>query len=553
MSERRPPLLPPDALGPEASSRLGGVVFLLTCFAVALWDLSGRSIYHKDLPRFATIAREMIRSGDWLVPTQYGETYANKPPLYIWAVALPSALFGDPTAFLLRLPNAVALVATACATAMWGEARSGSKSAGRAAGLMVLTTWFVTELGRVGRPDMFATAASTIAAAFLDRAVLGRGGKRDVLWAGLAMGAGILSKGPVALLLPLLVVVLPRAAIPWRERFSRGRPLAATCVALGVAALWIVPVVLRDGWPYVGRLLGQVSERVEGRGNHLEGPFYYFVQFPTAAVPWSPLYLAAAVAFCFRRVRAALGDGAHLAAAGVTLVVLSAVPTKETRYASILVPSLAVAAAQGMRFLADRASDRVRLVQALRISGSAAILLAIGAVYLHTRAPVPVVYVAAPALLFVAGFHAIRVASMDFDARALAGRIAGIALIAACVAPCVYWPYLGRYLVTKQDVENQAVLAVLDPSAPVVILGGDLVGALNSDDFFPVGARATFVRRAAATPSKEASPRLFLLCLSEQVPDVEGARGESSVEVLRRTRADGKTIVVLRFGPPRSG
>ena len=103
---------PPDLLTEPRPSRAGTAAYVLALALLAFWDLGGRSLLHRDVPRFAVIVTEMLRSGDWLVPTQHGEPYANKPILYIWAVALPSALFGGPTAFLVRLPSALALVAT---------------------------------------------------------------------------------------------------------------------------------------------------------------------------------------------------------------------------------------------------------------------------------------------------------------------------------------------------------------------------------------------------------------------------------------------------------
>ena len=77
----------------------------------------------------------------------------------------------------------------------------------------------------------------------------------------------------------------------------------------------------------------------------------------------------------------------------------------------------------------------------------------------------------------------------------------------ACVAPCVYWPYLGRYLVTKSDRENEAVLAALEPGVPAAILGGeDVEGALTPDDLYDVAARADYARGPAEIPSPRAAP-----------------------------------------------
>ena len=528
-------------------------VFWLVCFAVALWDLNGRSIYHRDLPRFATIAREMIRSGDWLVPTQYGETYANKPILYVWAVAFPSWLAGDVSALWTRFPNALALVATAVATSAWAARRTGSRDVGHAAGLIVLTTMFVNELGRVGRPDGFATAFSTIAAAAIDVAILSGASLRALTLTGLALGAGLLSKGPVAWLVPAAVLLVPRAGVSLRERLHRTRPLLLLGVAIAFAAAWVLPVTLRDGFGFLGRLGSQVSERVGGRGNHQEGPFHYLVEFPLSALPWTPLYLAAAVVAATRRGRAALHDGALVGAVGAALLVLSAIPTKEIRYASILVPPLAVAAAHLAASQLERLRARGMGRSHLATLGGVAVLLGVGALVVLALVPAAMPWGAPPAALVVAGGVAALVASRRREEAALApGRIAALVLLLACAASCVYWSVFARYLgEDKGERENRAVLAVLEPAVPAVLLGGkDVPGEMTPDDLFDVVGRGDFVRSLDRLPTPAAAPRLLVVTLAEQAEGAARARGETPREVLRRPRGDRHTLVVLRFGPP---
>jgi 4-amino-4-deoxy-L-arabinose transferase-like glycosyltransferase len=550
VSAGRPPRLPPDAFGPGASGRAGAAAFWVAVVALAFWDLAGRSIFHRDLPRFATIAREMVASGDWLVPTQFGETYANKPILYVWAVAGPSALFGGPNAFWLRLPSALALVGTAWAACLWGTARSGSRAVGRVAGVLAATTLVLTELGRVGRPDMLATAFGTLAAALLDRAVLGRGRASDPWLAGLALGGGLLSKGPVVAIVPLAVVLWPRAAPAVRERLSRARLHVVLPVALLLAAAWVVPVVLREGWGMAERLSGQVTERVAGRGNHVEGPFHYLVTLPLALVPWTAFYVAAAVAFAFRRVRAALGDAAHVGAALAALVVLSAVPTKEVRYASVLVAPLAVALAQAAALLASRATDERRAANGLRAGGVLALLGAAGAVVAAVKVPAAAPWIAVPAaLLVLVGVGALRARAEAGTAPEASGRAVALALAAGLAWPAVYWPYLARYLVVETQRENDAVAAVLDPAVPAAILGGkDVHGALDPDDLFDVAGRAAYATSPSALPSRAEAPRLDVVTLDVQVAAAERARGEAARETLRRPRPDGRALVVVRFG-----
>lgn len=528
-------------------------LFLLVVVAVAFWDLGGRSIYHRDLPRFGTIAREMIASNDWLVPTQYGHSYANKPILYVWAVAGPSALAGEVSTWTIRLPSALALVLCAWAAAAWAFARTGSRAVGHAAGLLVATTFFVNEMGRVGRPDMLATAFATLGAMLLDRTILGKGSPRDPLWAGLALGAGILSKGPVVLLIPAALVLLPRATIPLRERVRRARPATVLLLALAAVSLWLVPAAISGGTEWTKRLVvDQVARRVEGTANHMEAPWYYLATLPQSALPWTPVLLLAPFAFVSKRTRAHLGDGAHVAAAGIALLVLSLVPTKEVRYASIAIPAFAVAAAQVGTWLASRATDAAKALRTVRTVGVVALLGAAGGAYALARWPAAIPWGAIPvAVLVVLGVAAFRRPAPDEDAPRLAGKAAGWSLVVAASLLCLFWSVFARYLVPKSQRENDAVAAVLAPGVPTFLLGADperVPGALNPDDVFTGAPHATFVEDPAALPRPAAAPRLFVICLSEQVGAVESARGERAVTALSRVRGDRRTLVVLRFG-----
>ena len=51
-----------------------------------------REPWPPDEPRFALIARDMLATGDWLVPRVAGDIYTQKPPLYCWLMAASMAL-----------------------------------------------------------------------------------------------------------------------------------------------------------------------------------------------------------------------------------------------------------------------------------------------------------------------------------------------------------------------------------------------------------------------------------------------------------------------------
>ncbi len=530
---------------------MGTWLYVLALAVLAFYDLGGRSIFHKDMPRFATIAREMIRSGDWLVPTQHGAVYANKPILYIWLVALGSLVPGDPTALTLRIPSALAFLGTGLATATWGRARSGSVAVGRLAGLLVVTTFSIHELGRVGRPDMLSTCFATISAALVDRALLGGGGRRPWVLIGLALGGGLLSKGPVVLLIPAALVLLPRAGTTLGSRLRRTRIDAAFGLALVVSAAWLVPAGVHGGMGYLKKLVfDQVADRVKGEANHAEPFWYYLGAFPFNWLPWSPAFAAAAAASLTKRGRAAVGGCEHVMAALVALVVLSAVPTKEIRYAAILVPPLAVAAAQWASWIAARARDDDAPSPSrshLTIGGVTAIVLGLGAVAAVVRWPPTGPWIAAPALVTVfAGAGAIRLGRTAVTTRAVRGRVVGLAIVVLACSSCAYWVVLGRYLVVHALVENRAVAAALDPKATSVIVGNLDVEPLNPDTFYEGAPRARFARDVEALGPFASVRPLELIALEPDRAAIEAKLG-STVPVLTYRRADGRTLLILRL------
>jgi 4-amino-4-deoxy-L-arabinose transferase-like glycosyltransferase len=70
-----------------------------------------RDPWPADEPRFAAVALDMLRSGDWLIPRVGGDLYQDKPPLHLWLIAASLQLTGElRSAFLL--PSMMASLGT---------------------------------------------------------------------------------------------------------------------------------------------------------------------------------------------------------------------------------------------------------------------------------------------------------------------------------------------------------------------------------------------------------------------------------------------------------
>src|SRR5205809_7826266 len=87
-------------------------VYLVGNGSVALWD--------RDEPRYAQASRQMVQSGDWVVPRYLDDLRTKKPPLIYWCQAAAMTVLRD-TPFAARLPSVVAtgLVLAFLAGVLW--------------------------------------------------------------------------------------------------------------------------------------------------------------------------------------------------------------------------------------------------------------------------------------------------------------------------------------------------------------------------------------------------------------------------------------------------
>src|SRR5438105_15269030 len=94
---------------PESRWAAPALLILLSGF-LFFYGLNAGELYRTESLR-AIIAAEFLRSGNWIVPTLYGEPLLTKPPGMYAAIALVSWPVGGVTAWTARLPSALAATA----------------------------------------------------------------------------------------------------------------------------------------------------------------------------------------------------------------------------------------------------------------------------------------------------------------------------------------------------------------------------------------------------------------------------------------------------------
>jgi 4-amino-4-deoxy-L-arabinose transferase-like glycosyltransferase len=348
-----------------------GLVFVIAFAALLYVPWLAAEPVHRVLEANRLVAsREMFRSGDWVLPTLNGEPYVAKPPLQYWLVSLASLPFGGVTVEVARAVSALATIALAVLTFVFVRREIGKREAVLAACALVATGLFVEKGARAELETLLAffTAAAILAvfrAVWSDRPLVRRAAW--ILASGLALGAAILVKGPVA---PLVVVVaLVGLAIGARER--RGRVIVAgVCmlvIAVVVALPWILALHARaNSDTQLATIRMEIFQRLlhPGPGNKEAFWFYLVRGLPGGLAPATALlpglWILARTRTEDARRRSLL---AMLWAWSVgVLVVMSCSPAKEVRYLIATYPAWTMLAATAWLGVRERWFDAYKRV-----------------------------------------------------------------------------------------------------------------------------------------------------------------------------------------------
>jgi 4-amino-4-deoxy-L-arabinose transferase-like glycosyltransferase len=221
----------------------------------------------------AQIARNMLRSGDWVTAHLDGIKYLEKAPLIYWAMAGCYKIFGVRD-WAARLPVALSAVALCWLTLTFGVWAFG-KRAGAYAGLCIGTCLGLFLFTRIAIPDVMLTASIALSIWGFLRA-LDEQERRPRLWAFLmaaSLGVGLLLKSLVAVVFPagtaLIYLAVTRQLFDARI-WKRLHPFAGLLIVLAIAAPWHILATLRNP-PYFDFTLQSV------RGQYHGFLWFYFI------------------------------------------------------------------------------------------------------------------------------------------------------------------------------------------------------------------------------------------------------------------------------------
>ncbi|MCJ7538797.1 MAG: phospholipid carrier-dependent glycosyltransferase, partial [Desulfobacterales bacterium] len=255
-----------------------------------------RPIIIPDESRYAEIPREMIDSGDWIVPRLNGLRYFEKPVMGYWLNALSIKLFGE-NAFAVRFPSAAATGLSAFMIFLLIRRFSGEITSATLAALIFLTSFIVYGIGTFNILDsmlaMFVTASMTSFFFGLNAEPSKKKKNVYLLLFGAFCGFAFLTKGFLAFAIPVVAIV---PFMIWEGRFKElfiisWLPIIA---AVLVVIPWAVMVYFKapDFWHFFV-WIEHIKRFLSSEAQHHESFWYYIYLFPAAALPWTFLFPAA--------------------------------------------------------------------------------------------------------------------------------------------------------------------------------------------------------------------------------------------------------------------
>ena len=317
-----------------------------------LLDLGGVGFISTDEPRYASIGREMARSGDWITPRLDGAGWFEKPPLLYWMVAA-GHVARLPDEWAARLP--VALLSLAFLLLLFFAIAREFTTRTAIAAVTILASsagWLAYSFGALTDLPMSALLGAAMLVTLFEKK------KWSGFAAGALLGLAVLAKAfvPLVLFAPVFLI-------------AKGKRTAIAAGLIAVALPWHVLCFMRNGQAFWGEYFWrqQFSRFFTTERQHVHAWWYYVPVLLAGLFPWTPLVALLARRSTYIDVRMRYLGGWLL----YGVVFFSASQNKLAGYLLPLMPGIAVLLAVGL----DNAIEKSKIAPWLLAASTASLIV----------------------------------------------------------------------------------------------------------------------------------------------------------------------------------
>ncbi len=243
------------------------------------FHLGATPIYILDEAKNAECAREMLQNHNWIIPAFNGELRTDKPPLHYFFMAISYSVFGY-TEFAARFFSVIMGLLTICITYFYAKKFVTPFTAFCAVFVLSASSHFIFE-SRLAVPDpyliFFISLGLFSAYSWIEENKIGQ-----LYISAVALALACLSKGPVALALPGLCILI---WIIWTKKWKRIsfiHLIGALMLFLLIALPWYIAVdrATNGAWTkgfFIENNLNRFSDPQEGHGGFFGLTILFFI------------------------------------------------------------------------------------------------------------------------------------------------------------------------------------------------------------------------------------------------------------------------------------
>lgn len=265
-------------------------LWLIFCFAALTYGLDGVPPYHSDENYYVESTRNMVESGDYLTPIYRDEKRFAKPILYYWLMSASYKLFGVSLASA-RLTSAIFGVLTIALIYLIASRLFKGRTALYSV-LVLPATYLHFQISRWATTDIVMSFFVLLAFYFFVRFYQSDfQGKMDAYLFYLAMALGFMIKGPPAIIIPGVVVLIFLSVTRGWQGFSEMQIGWGLVILSLVIVPWFATMLVLHGYEFKDHIVGA---EIKNRLSH-DAPFslYYFGVLFRYYLPWIMFFFVA--------------------------------------------------------------------------------------------------------------------------------------------------------------------------------------------------------------------------------------------------------------------
>ena len=354
------------------------LLIVTTILSVFLWIGYG-DFYTKGEPREASVALSMIEKNQWVLPEVYADEIPYKPPLMHWLIAVFSLPGGNVTPFTSRLPSALAFLGLIICSFMFFGRNLRMQEAFLAA-IILLTTFETHRSAMTARVDMLLTFLIVWSLTLLFRWEEQKKLTGYPWTIPIIMGLAVLTKGPVGIILPLLIFGIYLLFLRYNIWKILSKLTLLALPAFILPLIWYVLAYQKGGKEFLylvmaenfGRFLEINNMNIPYDLGHEGGWWYNWASLAGGFIPWTLLLVISLFGLSYKRfpgIKTVWNNFIHMeriklfsALAAITIFLFYTLPiSKRSVYLMPAYPFIAIFIAQYVLYLTEYKAKIIRI------------------------------------------------------------------------------------------------------------------------------------------------------------------------------------------------